>query len=101
MIIGITNERRFMTDLGRLVFDTLGELFHKGETRLDPDSAEGIELRKAALSALCVTGDDGITVSRRELAQTVLEHLMGFVKFDAVKAASRAYEEARIRPTGH
>jgi hypothetical protein len=85
-----------MNDVGTVVFDAIGEMFHKGETQLDPDSDEGIELRKAALSALSESGDRPVTVSRRELAQIVLEHLMGFASFDAVKAASRAHEEARI-----
>lgn len=85
--------------LGTLVFDMLGELFHKGETRLDPDSAEGIELRKAALAAVAVRGDDPLTVSGRDLAYSVLEHLRGFSTFDAVKAASRKFEAARITRT--
>jgi hypothetical protein len=65
-----------MTDVGTFglqVFNTIGELFHKGETRLDPDSAEAIELRKLAYAAAGVkAGDDpllltpsvGVTVTR-------------------------------------
>jgi hypothetical protein len=87
--------------LGTLVFDMLGELFHRGETSLDPNSAGGIELRKAAVATVGVKGDDPLTDSGRELAYSVLEHLQGFSKFDAVKAASRAYEQARITRTGH
>jgi hypothetical protein len=43
--------------LGTLVFDTIGELCHRGETRLDPDSAEAIELRKMAYRAVGVKTD--------------------------------------------
>jgi hypothetical protein len=46
--------RAIMIDPGLQVWVTIADLFHKGETKLDPDSDEGIELRKAALSALSV-----------------------------------------------
>ena len=92
---GDSARQSFITDLGTMVFDTLGEHWH--ESRLDPDSPDGVELRKAALAAMNADGDTGVTVSRRGLAQIILEHLMGFSSFDAVKAASRAHEEARIK----
>jgi hypothetical protein len=90
----------FMTDVatfGTLVFDTIGAVFHRGDKQLDPDSDEGIELRKAALSAMNARGDDPVAVSGQELAYAVLWHLQGLEDFGAVKAASRAYEEARIK----
>ena len=83
-----------MTDLerlGTLVFDIIGELCHRGETRLDPDSAHAIELRKAAYVAAGNAGED------RRLAFTTLEWLQGIATFDAVRAASEAYEKARIK----
>ena len=85
--------------LGTLVFDTIGELFHRGETTLDPDSAEGIELRKAAYTATGVRGDDPLTVAGRELAYCLMEHLQGMRDFNSLKQASRAYENARITRT--
>jgi hypothetical protein len=82
--------------LGTLVFDLLGELFHRGETSLDPDTAEAIELRKVAYAAVGAKGDDPLTVAGRELAYCVLEHLQRMRDFLSLKAASRAYEQARI-----
>jgi hypothetical protein len=99
------NESQFMTDqnnierLGTLVFDVIGELFHRGEETLDPDSPEAIELRKAAYAAVGVKGVDPLTVAGRELAYRVMEHLQGMRDFQSVKAASRFYEQARITRT--
>jgi hypothetical protein len=83
--------------LGTLVFDTIGELFHRGETRLDPDNAEAIELRKMAYRAVGVKTDgDPLLVSGRELGYSVLEWLQGLGDFRAVRAASQTYEKQRI-----
>jgi hypothetical protein len=81
--------------LGTLVWDTIGELFHKGETQLDLDSVEIAELRKTAYAAVKDASPSG-----RKLAYAVLEWLQGIGTFDAVKRASRSYEEARVRPVG-
>jgi hypothetical protein len=48
----MTDEKADMETFGTAVFDLIGELTRKGETRLDPDSPEGIELRKAANAAM-------------------------------------------------
>jgi hypothetical protein len=77
--------------LGTLVWDAIAELSHRGETRLDPDSAQCAELRRAAYLAAGKAGDD------RRLAFTTLEWLQGVATFDAVLAASEAYEKARIK----
>jgi len=79
--------------LGTLVWDTIAELSHRGEATLDPDSAECAELRKAAYVAAGVRGDG----PGRQLAYTVLEWLQSIATFDAVLAASRVYEEVRLR----
>jgi hypothetical protein len=74
--------------LGTLVWDTIAELPHLGETTLAPDSA--IELRKLAYAATGVkAGDDPLLVSGKKLAFAMLEHLQGLTPFDAVKSASR------------
>jgi len=77
--------------LGLAVWDIIAELSHRGETRLDPDSAQCAELRQAAYVAAGNKGND------RNLAFTTLEWLQGIASFDAVLAASEAYEKARIR----
>ncbi len=83
--------------LGTLVFDIIGELCHHGETRLDPDSAEAVELRKTAYAAVGDKVDgDPLLVSRRNLAYSVMEWLQGMSPFDAVKVASQRYEMNRI-----
>jgi hypothetical protein len=88
--------------LGTLVFDIIGELCHHGETRLDPDSAEAVELRKTAYAAVGDKVDgDALRVSRRNLAYTVLEWLQGVSTFDALKAASQTYEKNRISLRRH
>jgi|GEM_PF-2098645 hypothetical protein len=77
--------------LGTLVWDTIAELSHVGETRLDADSAQCAELRKAAYVAAGNKGND------RRLAFTTLEWLQGMASNEAVLAASEAYEKARIK----
>jgi hypothetical protein len=79
--------------LGAMVWDIIAELSHNGETQLDPDSAEAVELRKTAVAAVDVKGDD----PGRELAYTILEWLQGMATFDAVKETSEAYELARLK----
>jgi hypothetical protein len=75
-----------MTDFVTMVWDIIADLSHRGEEALAPDSAECAELRKAANA-----GEDG------RLAFTTLEWLQGIATFDAVRAASEAYEKARIK----
>ena len=72
--------------LGTLVWDTIADLSHKGVTTLDPDSAEGIELREAANAAMGSESE-----FERDLAFIVWAWLHGLASFDALKAASRAY----------
>ena len=62
--------------LATLVWDTIAELSYRGETRLDPDSAQCAGLRKTAYAAAGVkTGGDPLLVSGRELGYSVLEWL--------------------------
>jgi hypothetical protein len=83
--------------LATLVWDTIAELSHRGETRLDPDSAQSAELRRTAYAAVGVrTGGDPLLVSGRELGYSVLEWLQGLGDFRAVRAASQTYEKQRI-----
>jgi hypothetical protein len=85
-------------DLGLAVWDTIADLTHRGETRLDPDSAEAIELRNTAYATVGIkTGGDPLLVSRRRLAYSVLEWVQGMARFDAVLAASEGYEKPRIK----
>jgi hypothetical protein len=77
--------------LGTLVWDTIADLSHVGETHIDLDTPQCTELRKAAYEAAGNTGDD------RDLAYATLFWLQGLASFDALKAASRAYEELRLR----
>ena len=46
--------------LGTLVWDTIAELCNVGETRLNPDSAQCAELRKAAYVAQATRGMTGV-----------------------------------------
>jgi hypothetical protein len=77
-------------NLGTLVFDLIGELLRNGETELDLDSPQCVELRKAAYEAAGKAGKD------RRLAYATLAWLQGTVSFGDLKAASRAYEQARL-----
>jgi hypothetical protein len=86
-----TAELTTIQKLGTLVWDTIAELSHRGETRLDLDSAECAQLRKAAYDAVGNRGDD------RRLAFTTLEWLQGMASFAAVQAASQTYEKNRIK----
>ena len=83
--------------LGELVFDTIAELDWDGETTLDFDSAQGIELRNAAMNVSRLIGNDPpLLAAARAMAKTIIEWIWEMKTFADVKNASRTYEEQRL-----